>query len=225
MTRTRVVAPAALAAAVLAVALAPSPSPTPGPGPGRIAAAPSLKQPLDDETDHGGAPLGPALAAVSCPIERGPVKEGSDADRYRVSTTITATSVAYLVSRPKPSSYPNNNRLVPYERMTWQLTATLLQYKQESDGDVHLVVQDSAGCKMIAELPYSPCVPASSRWQAAIAAARASFTHTYTPTTSWHYVRRIVTLKGLALFDPPHGQTGAAGNGIELHPVTAVTFH
>ena len=225
MTRTRVVAPAALAAAVLAVALAPSPSPTPGPDPGRVAAAPSLKQPLDDETDHGGAPFDPALAALSCPIERGPVKEGSDADRYRVSTTITATSVAYLVSRPKPSSYPNNNRLVPYERMTWQLTATLLQYKQESDGDVHLVMQDSAGRKMIAELPTSACVPASSRWQAAIAAARASFTHSYTPTTSWHYVRRTVTLKGLALFDPPHGQTGAAGNGIELHPVTAVTFH
>ncbi len=222
MTRTRVVAPAALAAAVLAVALAPSPSPNPGPG--TVAAAPSLQQPLDDETDRGGAPFDPALAALSCPIERGPVKEGSD-DRYRVSTTITATSVAYLVSRPKPSSYPNNNRLVPYERMTWQLTATLLQYKQESDGDVHLVMQDSAGRKMIAELPYSPCVPTSSRWQAAIAAARASFNHTYTPTTSWHYVRRTVTLKGLALFDPPHGQTGAAGNGIELHPVTAVTFH
>jgi len=223
MTRTRVVAPAALAAAVLAVALAPSPSPNPGPG--TVAAAPSLQQPLDDETDRGGAPFDPALAALSCPIERGPVKEGSDADRYRVSTTITATSVAYLVSRPKPSSYPNNNRLVPYERMTWQLTATLLQYKQESDGDVHLVMQDSAGRQMIAELPYSPCVPTSSRWQAAIAAARASFNHTYTPTTSWHYVRRTVTLKGLALFDPPHGQTGAAGNGIELHPVTAVTFH
>ncbi len=43
------------------------------------------------------------------------MKEGSDADRYRVSTSVTATSVAYLVSRPKPSSYPNNNRLVPYE--------------------------------------------------------------------------------------------------------------
>jgi len=103
MTRTRVVAPAALAAAVLAVALAPSPSPNPGPG--TVAAAPSLQQPLDDETDRGGAPFDPALAALSCPIERGPVKEGSDADRYRVSTTITATSVAYLVSRPKPSSY------------------------------------------------------------------------------------------------------------------------
>jgi len=101
-----------------------------------------LKQPLDDETGCGGALFDPALAAVRCPIERGPVKEGSDADRYRVSTTITATSVAYLVSRPKPSNYPNNNRLVPYERMTWQLTATLLQYKQESDGDVHLIVQD-----------------------------------------------------------------------------------
>ncbi len=224
MTRTRVAAPAALAAAVLAVALAPSSSPSPGPGPGRVAAGPSMQQLLDD-AGRDGAPFDPALAALSCPIERGPVKEGSDADRYRVSTTVTATSVAYLVSRPKPSSYPNNNRLVPYERMTWQLTANLLQYKQESDGDVHLVVQDSAGHQMIAELPYSACVPASSRWQAAIAAARASFTHTYTPSTSWHYVRRTLVLKGLALFDPPHGQTGAAGNGIELHPVTAVTFH
>ncbi len=168
-------------------------------------------QQLLDDAGRDGAPFDPALAALSCPIERGPVKEGSDADRYRVSTTVTATSVAYLVSRPKPSSYPNNNRLVPYERMTWQLTANLLQYKQESDGDVHLVVQDSAGHQMIAELPYSACVPASS--------------HTYTPSTSWHYVRRTLVLKGLALFDPPHGQTGAAGNGIELHPVTAVTFH
>ena len=64
-------------------------------------------------------------------------------------------------------------------------------------------MQDSAGRKMIAELPSSVCLPTSSRWEAAIAAARASFTHTYTPTTSWHYVRRTVTLKGLALFDPP----------------------
>ena len=96
---------------------------------------------------------------------------------------------------------------------------SLLQYKQESDGDVHLVMQDSAGHKMIAELPYSPCVPASSRWQAVIAAARASITHTCTPSTSWRYVRRTVTLKGLALFDPPHGQSGAAGKGIELHSV------
>ncbi len=107
-----------------------------------------------------------------------------------MSTTVSATSVAYLVSRPKPSSSPNNNRLVPYERMTWQLTATLLQYKQESDGDAYLVVQDSAGHKMIAELPYSTCVPARSRWQAAIAAARASFTHTYTPSTSWQRLSR-----------------------------------
>ncbi len=41
---------------------------------------------------------------------------------------------------------------------------------------------------------------------------------------SWHYVRRTVVLKGLRLFDPPHGQTGPASNGIELYQVTAVTF-
>jgi len=38
---------------------------------------------------------------------------------------------------------------------------------------------------------------------AAIDGARAWFTHTYSPTTFWHYVRRA----------------------IELHPVTAVAFH
>jgi len=101
MTSTRVAAPAALAAAVLAVALAPSPSLNPGPGPGRVAAAPSLRQPLDDETDRGGAPFDPALAALSCPIERGPVKEGSDADRYRVSTTILPGQPAQAVELPE----------------------------------------------------------------------------------------------------------------------------
>jgi hypothetical protein len=34
------------------------------------------------------------------------VKEGSDADRYKVSATVSYTSVYYLRARPKPSYYP-----------------------------------------------------------------------------------------------------------------------
>ena len=177
--------------------------------------------------NHGplDLPFNPQLAAVSCPYERGPVKEGSDADRFKVSTTVTATSIAYLRGSPKPSSYPRNNRIAPTELHTWQFTAILTQYKVESDGDIHLVLKDSAGRTMIAEIPYGACVPSSSRWRSAIAAARVTFTHVYSVSMSWHYVHRSITVKGLGMFDPPHGQTGVAPNGVELHPVTAVGFH
>lgn len=217
MTLRRAVAPGLLATAMLAVAIAPTVRTHPP------TAAPSQHQHEDTAGQHGIL-FNPELAAVSCPVERGPVKEGSDADRFTVSTTVTGTTVAYLVSRSKPTTYPKNHRLAPYERKTWQLSATLLQYKQESDGDLHLVIQDSGRRKMIAEIPYLPCVPASSRWRSQISSARARFTRLYPASTSWHYVHRAITINGLGMFDPPHGQTGAATNGIELHPVTAVGF-
>jgi hypothetical protein len=189
-----------------------------------VAPAPGLQQ-LLDRAGQDGLAFDPQLASVSCPVERGPVKEGSDADRYKVSTTVTAASIYYLRSRAKPSSYPRNNRIAPVELRTWSVTAILKQYKQESDGDIHLVIKDSAGRSMIAEIPYGGCVPTTSRWKSAIASARAAFTHVYAVSTSWHYVSRSVTLRGLGMFDPLHGQTGVAPNGIELHPVIYVAFH
>lgn len=185
---------------------------------------PSLQQ-LLDRAGQDGLPFDPELASVTCPYERGPVKEGSDADRYKVSTTVAATSVYYLRTRPKPSTYPRNNRLSPYELHTYAVTAYLTQYKVESDGDLHLVLKDSSGRSMIAEIPCAPCVPTTSRWKSAITNTRTVFAHTYSATTSWKYVKRSVTVRGLAMFDPLHGQTGVAPNGIELHPVIALAFH
>ncbi len=98
-----------------------------------------------------------------------------------------------------PSSYPTNNRSAPYELKTWQLRAYLTQYKVESDGDLHLVLNDSTGRHMVAEIPYGSCVPASSRWTSQIATARYAITHHYTVTTSWHYVHRLMDVRGLAL--------------------------
>jgi hypothetical protein len=120
-------------------------------------------------------PFNPRLAAASCPIERGPVKEGADRDRNKVSTTVHQASVNYLRTRTPPSSFPTNNRIYPVEDRTWQVTATLTQYKLEADGDYHLVIKDAAGRKMIAEIPYVSCVPSSSRWRSSIAAARRTF--------------------------------------------------
>ena len=184
---------------------------------------PSLQALLDRAGTE--LPFDPALASASCPYERGPVKEGSDADRFKVNTAAVSVSVSYLRSRAKPSTYPRSQRVTTIELHTYTVNAYLTQYKVEADGDVHLVLRDSSGRSMIAEIPYGACVPAASRWTSAIANARSTFAHHYAPTTSWHYVHRLVTVQGIGYMDPLHGQTGVAPNGVELHPVTNVSFH
>lgn len=169
-------------------------------------------------------PFDPALAAASCPYERGPVKEGSDSTRFKVATTVVSTTVNYLRGRAKPSSYPRTTRVGGAELHTYQVHAYLTQYKIEADGDIHLVLKDASGRSMIAEIPLGSCVPSASRWKSSIATARLRFVSTLHATSSWHYLHRAITLRGIGYFDPPHGQTGAAKNGLELHPVIGVSF-
>jgi hypothetical protein len=216
--RTPALATSAMALGTLVALMAPAATTSAG------HPAPSLQQ-LIDNASTGSLPFSPELAAVSCPVERGPVKQGSDADRAKVSTTVNRTTIAYLGIRPKPSSYPKNNRIAPYELKTWQIDGLLTQYKQEADGDLHLIVRDSGGRTMIAEIPYPSCVPSASRWKSLITSARSTFTHAYAASTSWRTANRSITVRGLVMFDPLHGQSGAAKNGIELHPVIGVAFH
>lgn len=175
----------------------------------------------------GIAPAQPAHASTTCGVWRWPVKTGSDADRYKVNRTVTYTTIHYLRTRTPPSSFPSyyqNHRFRGAERHTYQLTARLTQFRLEDDGDIHLVLRNSSGKDMIAEIPRPGCVASSSLWKTAIRAARASFTNHYRVTTSWRYVNRRITLRGLGFFDEIHNVTGQAPNGIELHPVIRVRF-
>ncbi|MGN6681767.1 MAG: hypothetical protein ACTHKL_28730 [Streptosporangiaceae bacterium] len=136
------------------------------------------------------------------------------------------TSIRYLRSRTAPSSFAGHQsrRFRGVERHTWKLTTQLTQYREEDDGDIHLVLKNSAGKHMIAEIPLGRCVSARSLWKKQIASARASFARHLHVTTSWHYVHRKITLIGLGFFDEIHDVTGQAPNGIELHPVIRVSF-
>ena len=144
------------------------------------------------------------ILATGCGVERWPVKTGADADRGHVSTKVVATQVASLVKIPKPSHYPTNNRIVPTELHVFQVTATVTQYKEEADSDIHLVLHDSVGHSMIAEIPAPTCVASSSRWRSNIATARATWTHTYPLSTSWHHISRPVTLWTQQNLAPEH---------------------
>lgn len=173
-------------------------------------------------------PTQPAQAAtLTCGILRWPVKTGSDATRFQVSTTVHYTSVGYLDGRTPPAtfgSFAQNHRIKSQEFRTWQVTARLVALKLEDDGDIHVRLSES-GHLMIAEVPLGRCVSSASRWKSQIAAARSYLTSRYTVSLShWTFVGRTVRIRGLGFFDEEHNVTGAAPNQIELHPVIRVRF-
>jgi len=106
----------------------------------------------------------------------------------------------------------------------YTLTGTLLRYKEESDSDYHLVIGDGQHT-MIAEIPASYCVGATSPLAAGIKRARAQFTQRYHPSPDhFLYTHAKVQITGVGFFDFLHGQSGVAPNGIELHPVIDIQF-
>src|SRR4051812_26597165 len=105
------------------------------------------------------------------------------------------------------SSVPAQAKLArPAAADTITVHATLWGYKSEKDGDVHLVVRDS-GASMIAEI-----TPEYRDLMASIGRVK----------SKWVLVGRRVIVTGIGHHDRAHGQTGAAPNGREIHPVLSI---
>jgi hypothetical protein len=184
------------AAASTSCGISPSPSPTPTPSP-----------------------------APSCGVERWSVKTGTDADAFQVGSIPQSTTIATMRSWPAPSATPANNRVAPYETTVWTVNATLTQYKLESDSDYHLVIRDQSGNTIVTEIPFPGCVGSGSPFAVSIANARAKFDAMFVPDGNFQFVSVPVQITGVAMFDFPHGQTGAAPNGIEIHPILDINFN
>jgi hypothetical protein len=171
-----------------------------------------------------GVLLSPALQA--CGVERWSVKTGTDADISKVNVnSSTAQTIATMRSWTAPNPIPTNNRVSPYETTVWVLNATLTEYKLEDDQDYHLVLQDSGGLTMIAEIPAPSCVASGSPFLSGVTSARAAFDAKFNVTTSFQTANIPVQIKGVGMFDFLHGQTGVAPNGIELHSVLSIVFN
>ena len=162
------------------------------------------------------------LVATTCGTERWPVKTGTDYDRNKIHQQAVNSTIKYLDSRPEPSSRPQANRIRPVEVTTYEVTASLVEYKEEDDSDYHLVLRDGRGRTMIAEIPAPSCVGRMSPERSKIVAARRWFNQHYVVTSDFKNAGQRVTVTGVGFFDYLHGQTGVAPNGIELHPVTAI---
>jgi hypothetical protein len=164
-----------------------------------------------------------AQAFGQCGGERWSVKIGTDTDVRNVNLNPTANTIANLVSIARPSKLQDNKRQ-PAEKSTYVVNAILKKFALMYDLDYHMVIADSAGRTMIAEIPSPSCVPASSPFAAAIAHARAQFDAMFTATENFQSVEVPVRITGIGFFDYLEGQAGQAANGIELHAILDITF-
>jgi hypothetical protein len=162
----------------------------------------------------------------SCGVERWSVKTGTDPNAGAINLASTsANTILTMRGWPVPNPIPTNSRVSPYETTVWVLTATLVEYKLESDSDYHLVLTDTAGNTLISEIPDPACVGSGSPFAAKIANARAEFDAKFNVTTSFQTANIPVRVTGVGMFDFLHGQTGVAPNGIEVHPILDIVFN
>jgi hypothetical protein len=171
-----------------------------------------------------------ALREVSCGLERGKVKTLSDNARDSVQMTPQATTVTALRALERPARILPETRVGEVEHRAYRVRALLLGYKQEADQDFRMVISDPSdtSTSMFAEIPSPACPGAkvSGFAEQYLTARQAVVEHVGAPglqvTRLAHPVP--VTLVGIGFFDFPHGQRGAARNGIELHPVLSIEF-
>jgi hypothetical protein len=168
----------------------------------------------------------PVRALAQCGVERWSVKTGTDPDAGLINLgSPTATTIASLSGIAAPNTLPDNQRVQPTESTLWVLNATLTKFVLAYDSDYHMVLTDSAGRTMIAEIPSPNCVGPGSPLAAGIAHARAQFDAMFTATTAFQTVNIPVQITGVGFFDYLEGQEGLAPNGIELHPIIDILFN
>ncbi len=160
------------------------------------------------------------------------IKTASDLDASRIRLGPVDATVGQLRALSVPAGLAGNTpRQDPVEFTVYRVRALLVEYREESDKDFHVVIAEpnDPSQTMIAEFPDPACPGASSSklGPALLRTVRQSFTGLFgQPPTKGGFRsvpgRPVVLVTGVGFFDKLHGQRGVAPNGIELHPVLDV---
>src|ERR1041384_1443360 len=103
-----------------------------------------------------------AHVSAQCNSDRWSVKTGTDQDVSQIKLNQTSsTTIQNLTSQATPKSIPDNKRINATEKTVWVVNATLVKFIHAYDSDYHMVIKDSAGRTMIAEIPDPNCVSIS----------------------------------------------------------------
>jgi hypothetical protein len=195
-----------------------------------------------------------ALGQTCGGFERWAVKVGSDpaVSSIDLNNRITTTLHA-LVNLPRPTLPSGNTARHNDERTVRVVDGRLVQFKLEAgkdgDSDFHLVISDDtlqfspsgqnstpSPHSFVAEIVNPDCVMGShddtsfpSQLQDQLVAVHTKFVNQFPnmkTSGDWNEEGGIpVRLTGIGFFDKPHGQTGRALNGLELHPLLDIEFN
>jgi hypothetical protein len=156
--------------------------------------------------------------------ERWLVKTLDDSNAYRVHFNPLTTNLAFLVALPTPFPNPNMQRVQGIEDKTYSVTCLITAKKVETDSDYHLILSDGRNT-LIAEIPDPSCPDAAHSGHATQYSMARSFIDIHLPAGDLNAIAfGPVTLTGVAFIDPPHNQTGASPNNLELHPVLDIHY-
>jgi hypothetical protein len=159
--------------------------------------------------------------------ERWDCKTLTDTKAPQVNYTPKATSIDSLIHITTPTPGTSEPRITGLEFQVYTVNCTIKALRTETDNDYHLVLNDPNHSTetMIGEVPDPTCSVAASSAHVNqfIAARNWVSTHVGTTTNTNLNIKNVV-VTGPAFLDPPHGQSGAAPNNLEIHPIINICF-
>lgn len=158
-------------------------------------------------------------------VERWAEKTLTDALEHTVNFTAVPQTVKQMTLLAAPTPSTSMTRTAPIETTTYITNCTITIKKAETDNDYHLVLVDADGSTtMIGEIPDPACAAAASSPFVNQFLTCRNFIDAHVASGNVTGLSLKVTVKGIGFIDPPHGQTGAAPNNMELHPIIDIYF-
>lgn len=198
------------------------------------------RKPRSTPSTGGGRRTPSSGGGKKCGVELWSVKTLADADADKVQVhNIQDVAVHDLITSPGRNPYspqgsganykaPPDKRYLsgPYSEMgVYRIKAIVTTYKLESDSDYHIVAQDpNTGETMVVE-SVDPACAGASQFADSFSTVRQQFSEVFStpPGPNFISVHQPVTIIGVGMYDPAHGQNGAAPNGRELHPILCIS--
>lgn len=169
-----------------------------------------------------------ASSEDECGKERWSQKTATDGAPYVEADPPETWTVEQLLALEAPR-YKEGRAREGVELKVVRVVAYLRKVKLEPDGDVHIVISGAAdspdGQTMVVEFPNPDCAknsPFRDRMSAARQALVGVLGAVYGRNFRTLSTPARVELVGIIFFDKRHGATGAAPNGVELHPVVGL---
>jgi hypothetical protein len=165
-------------------------------------------------------PLG-SRCGVRCGVERWAVKTLSDFERDRVGLTPVDATVEELVALARPPQRPDGGRVPPVEVTVYRVRGFFGLWSVQKDGDIHVVLSGLVNQRVsiVTEIPHPDCsgVCASGLGRLYLEARGRLDAVLSRPNPEDRPI--VLEIVGVGFWDRREHASGAAMNGIELHPV------